>query len=66
MSVKDKLDKAISRARTDVADDRAALDAQLAKVRENDPELAVAMERVHRGELRVAKRTNNGALRETH
>ena len=66
MSVKDKLDKALDRARQDVAEARAPVDKQIEKMREDDPELANAMERVQRGELRIARRTNNGALRETH
>lgn len=66
MSVKDKLDKAITRAQQDVAEARAPVDKHIEKLREDDPELAAAMERVNRGELRIAKRTNNGALRETH
>lgn len=66
MSVKEKLDKALDRARADVQTDRKSVEDTLAKLRENDPELAAAMDRVNRGELRGARRTNNGALRETH
>lgn len=60
-NLKEKLDKKLEQKAAEIAEATAK-----PSVRENDPELAAALERVAKGELARACRTPNGALVITH
>ncbi|TAJ97146.1 MAG: hypothetical protein EPO41_03905 [Reyranella sp.] len=60
-NLKDKLDKKLEQKAAEIAEATAK-----PAVKENDPELAAALERVEKGELSRAYRTPNGALVITH
>jgi hypothetical protein len=65
VSIKNKIEKQVSRAADDVNAELAA-NVTSPAAEAHDAELARALARVERGELVAARRTKNGALLETH